>query len=224
VIANLFSEQLESLVKEFAEFRARSEHDDCSDVMSETKAVELATRAYAAIERVTGKNSIYSRRAEEIRTKNAYEQLKVMRLVGVLQSLSADLTAGYLRSLEELVHGELFGDFLDMAQHLVQSGYKDAGAVVAGSSLEAHLRQLAKRFGVPTENTTVRGSIEPKKADLLNSDLVKAGAYSGLDQKNVTAWLDLRNKAAPGRYAEYQREQVEIMIDAVRNFMTRFPA
>jgi hypothetical protein len=224
VIANLFSEQLESLVKEFAEFRARSEHDDCSDVMSETKAVELATRAYAAIERVTGKNSIYSRRAEEIRTKNAYEQLKVMRLVGVLQSLSADLTAGYLRSLEELVHGELFGDFLDMAQHLVQSGYKDAGAVVAGSSLEAHLRQLAKRFGVPTENTTVRGSIEPKKADLLNSDLVKAGAYSGLDQKNVTAWLDLRNKAAHGRYAEYQREQVEIMIDAVRNFMTRFPA
>ena len=224
MIANLFSEQLESLVKEFAEFRARSEHDDCSDVMSETKAVELATRAYAAIERVTGKNSIYSRRAEEIRTKNAYEQLKVMRLVGVLQSLSADLTAGYLRSLEELVHGELFGDFLDMAQHLVQSGYKDAGAVVAGSSLEAHLRQLAKRFGVPTENTTVRGSIEPKKADLLNSDLVKAGAYSGLDQKNVTAWLDLRNKAAHGRYAEYQREQVEIMIDAVRNFMTRFPA
>jgi hypothetical protein len=54
--------------------------------------------------------------------------------------------------------------------------------------------------------------------------LVKAGAYSILDQKSVTAWLDLRNKAAHGRYAEYQKEQVALLIDSVRNFMVRHPA
>src|SRR5713101_5827978 len=136
--------QLDDLVSEVSQFRTRSAHDDCSDVMSETKAVEIATRAYAAIERIAGTKSPYHVRAEEIRGEKAYEQLKVMRLVGVLQSLSADLKAGYLRSVEELIHGELFGDFLEMAQYLVDSGYKDAAAVIAGSALEAHLRQLAK--------------------------------------------------------------------------------
>jgi hypothetical protein len=137
-------QQLDSLVAEVGQFQARSQHDDCSDVMKEPKAIEIATRAYAAIERISGKNSPYSRRADEIRESNTYEQLKVIRIVGVLQSLSADLKAGYLQSLEELIHGEVFSDFLDMAQHLLESGYKDPAAVVAGSALEAHLRQIAK--------------------------------------------------------------------------------
>lgn len=191
--------------------------------MSDTKAVEISTRIYAAIERASGQNSPYSRQAEKIRETSAGEHWRVENLVGVVQSLYADIKAGYLQTLQELVHGELFGDFLDMAQHLCQSGYKDAAAVIAGSSLEAHLRQLAKRFGVPTEYTTSRG-VEPKKADTLNSDLVKVGAYSALDQKNVTAWLALRNNAAHGKYADYTKEQVDLLIDNVRNFLTRHPA
>ena len=217
------TKQLDDLVSAVSQFRGRSAHDDCSDVMSETKAVEIATRAYAAIDRIAAKNSPYHVRAEEIRGEQAYEQLKVMRLVGVLQSLSADLKAGYLRSVEELIHGELFGDFLEMAQHLVDLGYKDAAAVIAGSALEAHLGQLAKQFGVSVESVTTKGP-EPKKADLVNAELVKAGAYSGLDQKNLTAWLGLRNKAGHGQYAEYQKDQVALMIDAVGNFISRHPA
>lgn len=215
--------QLDELTNEVSQLRAKSAHDDCSDVMSETKAVEIATRGYAAIERIAGKDSRYYVRAEQIREDQAYEQLKVLRLVGVLQSLSADLKAGYLRSVEELIHGELFGDFLEMARHLSESGYKDAAAVIAGSALEAHLRQLAKRFGVAIECVTHKGT-EPKKTDTINADLVKAGSYSSLDQKNVTAWLGLRNKAAHGQYAEYSKEQVALLIDAVRDFMSRHPA
>lgn len=223
MVPEVLAKQLDELVAEVLDFRTNSSHDDCSDVMSETKAVEIATRAYAAIERIGGRNSPYHVRAEEIRTENSYEQLKVLRLIGVMQSLSADLKAGYLKSLEELIHGELFGDFLEMAQHLVDAGYKDAAAVICGSSLEAHLRQLAKRFGVAVENVTSTGT-EPKKADLLNADLVKAGTYPALDQKNVTAWLGLRNKAAHGQYSDYTKGQVALMIDAVRNFISRYPA
>lgn len=220
---NVFIQQIEKLMKEFEGFRSRSQHTDCSDVMSETEAVDLATRGYAAIERVVGADSAFWRRAEEIRSEKTYEQLKVVRLVGVLKALSADLKSGYLRTFEELIHGELFGDFLEMARHLLESGYKDAAAVIAGSALEAHLRQLAKRTGVNVEVSTSKG-VQPKKADQLNSDLAKAAAYSRLDQKNVTAWLDLRNKAAHGQYSEYKAEQVALMIEAVRNFMTRHPA
>jgi hypothetical protein len=45
-----------------------------------------------------------------------------------------------------------------------------------------------------------------------------------LDQKNVTAWLDLRNKAAHGCYSEYQNENVRLMIAGVLDFMARHPA
>lgn len=58
----------------------------------------------------------------------------------------------------------------------------------------------------------------------MNSDLVNAQVYSKLDQKNVTAWLDLRNKAAHGKYSEYTKDQVSLLIAGVRDFLTRNPA
>jgi hypothetical protein len=63
----------------------------------------------------------------------------------------------------------------------------------------------------------------PKKAEVLNADLVKAGAYSVLQQKGVTAWLDLRNKAAHGKYTEYKAENVDLTIQGILQFMTSFP-
>ena len=55
----------------------------------------------------------------------------------------------------------------------------------------------------------------------MNADLCKAGAYTKLDQKNVTAWLDLRNKAAHGSYDSYTKDQVVLMIAGIRDFITR---
>ena len=91
------------------------------------------------------------------------------------------------------------------------------------SSLESHLRQLCQKHEISTERD-VEGSVRYKKADLLNSELVSNEAYSKLDQKSVTAWLDLRNKAAHGKYEEYEKEQVSIMIAGIRDFLVRNPA
>jgi hypothetical protein len=134
------------------------------------------------------------------------------------------LKNGHLQSLVALVHAATFADFLEMAQHLHDTGYKDAAAVIAGSALEAHLRGLCANAGIATESQKLAGTLTPKKADLLNSELCAANVYSKLDQKNITAWLDLRNKAAHGKYAEYQAEQVALQIAAVRDFIQRNPA
>jgi hypothetical protein len=77
---------------------------------------------------------------------------------------------------------------------------------------------------LPCSILVVQASGTPKKADLLNSELAAAGAYSKLDQKSITSWLDLRNKAAHGKYSEYTKEQVVLTLQGVRDFMVRYPA
>lgn len=145
-------------------------------------------------------------------------------VMGVVYALRDDIAAGYVQTLVELVHGGVFGDFLEMAHHLHDSGYKDAAAVIAGSTLESHLRELSAKNGIDVNEITNAKDFRAKKADRLNAELAGKGAYSKLDQKNVTAWLDLRNKAAHGKYEEYQLEQVTLLIAGIRDFVTRNPA
>ena len=38
--------------------------------------------------------------------------------------------------------------------------------------------------------------------------VTSADVYNKLDQKSVTSWLDLKNKAAHEKYSEYTKDQV----------------
>ncbi len=214
--------QLDDILGEFATLLKRSKYDDISD-LPEAEVTRFVSRAEAAINRVAGRPSPYADQSDRVFKAGGYTGYMARALAGILQSLRSDVAAGYIRSQRELLHAELFADFLEMAQHLVNEGYKDAAAVIAGSSLEAHLRQLCQKSGISCDVTS-GGSTAPKKADRLNSELATAGIYSKLDQKNVTAWLDLRNKAAHGQYTEYESPQVNLLIAGIRDFITRNPA
>ena len=139
---------------------------------------------------------------------------------GILSAAREELAGGWLSTTKGLISAEIFSDLLEMAQHLLDEGYKDPAAVMAGSVLEEHLRQLCQKHGIPTE-ITKQGRPQPKKADALNADLSKKEVYNKLDQKNVTAWLDLRNKAAHGKYQDYTKEQVSLMLQSLSDFMVR---
>jgi hypothetical protein len=211
--------QLDVLLAEFQRLKDRVPDERWGQLPYE-EIMHFVTRARAAIHRVAGRPSTYYDQCEEImRAENKY-WYKLPHLAGIARSLRADIEAGYLQSYTELIHNELFADFLQMSQYLLDQGYKDASAVIAGSWLEAHLRQLCEKTGVDT--VTEEGS--PKKADRLNAELAGANVYSKLDQKNVTAWLDLRNKAAHGHYDQYQKEQVALLLSGLRDFITRNPA
>jgi hypothetical protein len=214
-----FEAEIEALLQEYEVALKTSKHDDASDVISAVGVMQMQTRCLAAIERATGRGSVYYEKARSILEDENYPHGHLAGLVGVADSLLHNMRAGYLKTLEELVHGEVFGDFLEMAQYLLGCGYKDAGAVIAGSTLEAHLRQLCKKGGIAID---VGG--KSKKADAINSELAKSHMYSGLDQKNITAWLGLRNSAAHGEYEKYDQSQVGLLITSIRDFITRVPA
>jgi hypothetical protein len=138
--------------------------------------------------------------------------------LGVLNAVRNEIKNGWLETTRGLVSAEVFADFLEMAEHLLEEKYKDPAAVLIGGVLEEHLRQLCSTASVPVTDSV---SGKARKADSLNADLFKAGKYNALDQKQVIAWLDLRNKAAHGKYAEYTEEQVRLMLSGVENFIAR---
>jgi len=151
--------------------------------------------------------------------KNSYDYHGRYAL-GVLKAVRDEIYGGWIETTKGLVTAEVFADFIEMADHLLDAGYKDPAAVVVGSVLEEHLRHLSDAAGIPTDDRS-SGRSRPRKADALNSDLARANKYTKLDQKQITAWLDLRNQAAHGKYAEYTREQVVLMLAGVRDLLAR---
>jgi hypothetical protein len=65
------------------------------------------------------------------------------------------------------VAAEVFTDFIEMAEHLLEQGYKDPAAVVAGSVLEEHLRQLCHKNAIDTVTVDSSGKANPKKPTCL---------------------------------------------------------
>ncbi len=210
---------LDDVLAEWRGLASQCREEDFGD-LGDADGTRFVTRAWAVVQRFAGTHSPYFQQAEAIVKQGGFVGYVARHIVGVVESVRIDVAGGFLGDFASLIHGELFGDFLEMAQHLLDEKYKDAAAVIAGSSLEVHLRQLCAKNAIAISDSAGR----PKKADLMNSELAAASAYSKLDQKNVTAWLDLRNKAAHGRYTEYEAQQVGITVTAIRDFITRNPA
>jgi uncharacterized protein (DUF2164 family) len=211
--------QIDTLLERCARLQERTRYDDFSD-LPEDEVSEAVNLLLAATERLAPVGTSYRRNAKQYEPRPGdILGNKIPPLRGILRALRTDYAAGNLQSVVELVHAEVFADFLEMADYLLQQGYKDAAAVIVGSVLEEHLRKLCQKNSI-----AFQAGAAPKKADTLNSELAGAGVYSKLDQKSVTAWLDLRNKAAHGRYDEYAKEQVALTLQGVRDFASRFSA
>jgi hypothetical protein len=179
----------------------------------------IVYRLEAAIDRIALPGSTYIKQLDLCRGyKNvAYKAYPVYITARALRD---DLKAGWVESIVELVHADTYGDYLEMADELLGKGYKDPTAVIAGTTLEVHVRALCVKHGVDTE----RPDGSPKKADTMNTDLKKAGVYDTLRQKQLTAWMDLRNKAAHGDYQAYGEADIRLLVQGVRDFMLRYPA
>lgn len=208
--------QIDTLLEDFSQ--QSSPHEG-------RKVLELHTRLVALIDRLTLPNSAYRRQAAMITTPTAHRAVasyksQVQSLGALVQGLRADISDGFLYSVSELLHADTFAHFLEMAEELVEKGYKDPAAVLAGAVLESHLRMLCGKFGV----TATDSNGQPHKAERMNVDLVKADVYNKLEQKSVTADLGLRNAAAHGKFDEYEKEAVKMMIARVTDFISKHPA
>ena len=122
-----------------------------------------------------------------------------------------DFEGGYIFSLQGLAKAEVLSDALEQAKALLSAGYKDPACVLVGVSLEVAVKHLAAKHSVPLATL-----------DRMNNELGKRGAYNMAKQKQITAWADLRNKAAHGEWSAYTGPDVEAMHRGVEQFIADF--
>lgn len=135
------------------------------------------------------------------------------RLSPILIAAYDDFRNGFLVSFKQIVQAEVFDNELEQAKSLLESGYKNAAAVIAGVVLETAIKELCIKNQI---------DLEKKKLTRLNDDLAKAGIYSTLQQKQITALADIRNNAAHGDYEKFNQENVKDMIKDIERFLLTY--
>lgn len=179
---------------------------------------EFKSGCLSFILNVFGPDSVYYQQFKtEVKASNFYY---VESAIGILNAIKTEIESGWLISFKKLVEADVFCDFLEMAEYLLEENYKDAAAVMIGSVLEEHLRSLCAENSISIYDEGKEKQI-PKKASRLNDDLAKNSVYNKLTQKTVTSWLDLRNNAAHGKYDEYNIDQVKLMYQGVFQFLNK---
>jgi hypothetical protein len=215
-----FIKQLDEIIRDFNLIKSKAQYDDLSGNVHDEELTAALTKSKAATARIVGSNSEYYKDIDTVLKKtHIHEGTKLKLVIGTIVALKSDLQNDYLKSFSDIIQSEVFSDYLEMAEHLLKEGYKDPAAVLTGSTLEVHLRELCIGNNIDTDVLNSKGVTIPKKADVMNSDLAKAGVYSSAYQKQVTAWLGLRNSAAHGKYSDYKTEEVSLMLQGIRQFI-----
>ena len=217
---DFFIKQLDNILNDYTRLKLKAQHSDLSGDTTIEEITNILTRSKAAIVRIVTDNSEYYKDTIDVLKKShLWEGEKLRHIIGTVTALKSDLENDYLKSFSQIIQSEVFSDYLEMAGHLLDEGYKDPAAVLIGSTLEVHLRELCVSNNIDIEVVNLKGISMPKKADLMNADLAKANVYSSVYQKQIIAWLDLRNKAAHGKYSEYISEEVSLMLQGIRQFI-----
>ncbi|WP_334187104.1 DUF4145 domain-containing protein [Noviherbaspirillum sp.] len=175
-------------------------------------ANQWLTSRLSLLSRVFGEGSVHYQRIND-QFPSYPKWANVEQAFGVLLAAKDDYESESLFSVKKLVEAELFDEFLAQAEHLLETGYFQPAAVVAGSVLEDGLRKLCQANAIPLPDNP--------KLDWMNSELAKNGVYTKLVQKRITSIADLRNSAAHGKWDEFEKSDVQAMVRDIRDFMAK---
>jgi len=141
-------------------------------------------------------------------------------LVDRLRSVREDLELGFFDDLGERIEGEIAADYMGQAETLLGECESEIysyvpAAVLAGAVLERHLRELCAKQSPPIDTSKSNG--RPKTLDPLIADLKSANVLTAPQAAQLRGHASIRNKAAHGEWDEFNRADVENMVQGVKN-------
>ncbi|MDP3972973.1 MAG: hypothetical protein Q8P61_08705 [Candidatus Nanopelagicales bacterium] len=172
----------------------------------------LLVQVKTAVSAIAGDDSDYYRLLDQrlVTVPHGYG-LGGMTIAQALTNLRSDVENGYLRRQADLIAAEVFGNFLDMAEHLLDAGYYQPAASLIGAVLEDGLRRLARNADV---------GVKPgDDISSLNNRLAAKAVYTNLVRKQVDVWGAVRNHADHGEFDKISEADVRDMYSGVTRFM-----
>ena len=218
-IPDLISKHFEELVAEARQVLARcgwNGYEYKTHFPPDDAYLRFRTEAMNLVRRSCGEDSDHYRELRRLAESkdSANSGFYLIHAVGMVEAAKRDFDAGLLTDMRSLITAEVFADFIEQAEHLLEAGYYVPAASLTGAVLEDTLRKLCDKNNLSLPNVT--------KIDRLNADLAKAGIYDKLIQKRITALADIRNNADHGHFDKFRREDVEDMVKWVRSFTADF--
>ena len=174
------------------------------------KYAEWRNQSLAFLADLLGSQHTYTKNFQT-RTEDSGYQSSTEAGIGILRAVLEDIEQGYIETVRQLLTAEVFSDFFEQAEHLLQSGYVAPAASLAGAVLENGLRSIASRAGVRVKARDDLSS--------LNNRLGQKGVYSRLIQKRVSYWTDIRNAADHGQFNEITKNDVGDLVRGAQSFL-----
>jgi hypothetical protein len=171
----------------------------------------VTAQVKTAVATIAGPTSDYYRDIVEANVRSTRVDSEGRAYVAILSALREDVESGYLRRAEDLIAAEVFGSFLDMAEHLIDAGYYHPAASLTGAVLEDGLRRLAAKSELDVRPDDDLSS--------LNNRLASKGAYNNLVRKQVDTWAATRNLADHGQFEQVSVGDVREMHTGVSRFL-----
>lgn len=172
------------------------------------------------LDQIIHPRSVHRKLLEE--TESYVEASDLNICLSRLKGLKDDFQKGFLGDLGLEIEAAIVADYMGQAEQLLaegQSGKYDyvPAAVLAGAVLEKSLRTLCDKQSPSI--STVNNNGKPLTLTPLIDVLKKNNLFNELTAKQLRAWADIRNSAAHGHFDEFNRSQVDLMIQGINNFL-----
>ena len=135
-----------------------------------------------------------------------------------LKAIHDDLRDGFFERLTAEIESAIVADYVTQIEQLLaddtseRAGYVGI-AVLAGSILEGHLRTMCAQLS-PAEPIAA-----PQSLGALIEVFKRRGVIAEPRAKQLRAWADVRNRAAHGKFDEFSKEDVRLMVSGIKHFL-----
>ena len=129
---------------------------------------------------------------------------------GVFRSAKEDYEKGYIVSLEKMISGEIFGDFVTLAKTALADGHKDVAAVLACAALEDTLKKYANTQGLEVGDVVMQTVVAALKSK---------GLVNGAQKSLLDSMPKIRDYAMHANWDKIRPEDVSSVIGFVEQFL-----
>jgi hypothetical protein len=213
--------QLNTLITDGERLNSTYRGGDFGHVESTTPEAEFrafTTAAKACIARIAGRASEFyidlPKEMPESISVLGYGGSVIPVFTGSLVALRNAIDSNMLISLESRLRANVYDDFLEQANELLDAKYHVAAMTLIGGVLEDHLRKLCDARSLKWPGN---GNIS-KYNDLLREKL-----YPQTTWRRIQSLADLRNTAAHGKDITMKIEDVQDAYHFASRFLADFP-